>query len=121
MDLTKHFYQIAEVISSRSNATGPDAHNAWLAQAFSKVAFGHPSGMLGLDEFIAFRDGLNVKVPAKDKPQGVSLVAVSPASAYLLVLFLTTHSLWLAVSSAHKFLAWWWRCITVASPMLQPF
>ncbi|KAI0681677.1 hypothetical protein C8Q76DRAFT_861967 [Earliella scabrosa] len=66
---------IAEVISSRSNATGPDAHNAWLAQAFSKVAFGHPSGMLGLDEFIAFRDGLNVKVPAKDKPQGVSLVA----------------------------------------------
>ncbi|KAI0767565.1 hypothetical protein C8Q74DRAFT_1219405 [Fomes fomentarius] len=69
---------IIEVTSSRQSATSPSAHNAWLFQAFFKLVFGHSGSVLGLGEFVAFRQGLNVAVPTVGDVSDLGILQKGP-------------------------------------------
>ncbi|KAI0767572.1 hypothetical protein C8Q74DRAFT_1219410 [Fomes fomentarius] len=73
---------IIEVTNTRDSDPSPESHNVWLFKAIFKLVFGHSSSILGMGEFIAFRDGLNIQVPVVDEKNSSSLISRGTKGCY---------------------------------------
>ncbi|KAI0692431.1 hypothetical protein C8T65DRAFT_699524 [Cerioporus squamosus] len=65
---------VVEVASSRAAAASEAIHEAWTFQAYFRLLFGDKSSILGLREFVAFREGLAVPVPVLGNDTSVPLL-----------------------------------------------
>ncbi|RPD73705.1 hypothetical protein L226DRAFT_523813 [Lentinus tigrinus ALCF2SS1-7] len=65
---------VVEVASSRTAAASQAVHEGWTFQAYFRLLFGDKSSILGLREFIAFREGLAVPVPVLGHDTSVPLL-----------------------------------------------
>ncbi|RPD53104.1 hypothetical protein L227DRAFT_617238 [Lentinus tigrinus ALCF2SS1-6] len=65
---------VVEVASSRTAAASQAVHEGWTFQAYFWLLFGDKSSILGLREFIAFREGLAVPVPVLGHDTSVPLL-----------------------------------------------